>query len=282
MIKAVVLDVDGVIVGKKKGVNFPNPHRDVVNFFKEIRGKGIPLILCTGKFSHAIKSFVVSANLDNPHITDGGSLILNFLNNKIIKKHVIDKQTAKEITKKSLEKNLFIELVTDSEYYVQKGSDKSLLKKRILILQKDPISVDSILETADKEQVIKIIFVLKNSEEKIKAENILKDYRSKINFIWSSHPSMDSITFCIITKPNVSKKNAALEVLDYLGIPADETLGVGDILSDWHFMEGCGFTACPKNAADELKKLVLSKKGFIGPSVDENGIIEIINRFLHE
>jgi len=40
-IKAIILDVDGVIVGEKIGFNAPYPHLDVINKLKQIREKGI-------------------------------------------------------------------------------------------------------------------------------------------------------------------------------------------------------------------------------------------------
>jgi len=44
MIKAIILDVDGVIVGEKIGFNSPYPHPDVINRLKKIRQKGISLV----------------------------------------------------------------------------------------------------------------------------------------------------------------------------------------------------------------------------------------------
>ncbi len=39
MIKAMILDVDGVIVGEKKGFNFPWPHNDVMARLTKIKQK---------------------------------------------------------------------------------------------------------------------------------------------------------------------------------------------------------------------------------------------------
>ena len=77
MVQAVILDVDGVIVGGKEGFNFANPHAEIVPSFKTIHEKGMPLVLCTGKFVYAIKDFVIAAHLDNPHIADGGAIIID-------------------------------------------------------------------------------------------------------------------------------------------------------------------------------------------------------------
>ena len=46
-------------------------------------------------------------------------------------------------------------------------------------------------------------------------------------------------------------------------------------------MELCGSVATVENATEELKRLVTAKTtgGFIGPSVDENGILPILEHF---
>jgi len=40
-IKAIILDVDGVIVGDKAGYNAPYPPPEVINKLKQIREKGV-------------------------------------------------------------------------------------------------------------------------------------------------------------------------------------------------------------------------------------------------
>jgi hydroxymethylpyrimidine pyrophosphatase-like HAD family hydrolase len=71
--------------------------------------------------------------------------------------------------------------------------------------------------------------------------------------------------------------------MEYLGIPLTEVLAIGDTLSDWNFMNLCKYVAVPANGQDALKELAKTKgegNYFIGPSVDENGIINILDHFL--
>ena len=86
-IKGIILDVDGVIVGEKIGFNSPNPHDDVINKLKQLRNEGISISLCTAKPHFSIGEIIKNAGLDNYHIADGGSVIINPINNTIVKKH---------------------------------------------------------------------------------------------------------------------------------------------------------------------------------------------------
>lgn len=47
MIKAIITDIDGIIVGKKQGVNFPLPNELVIQKLKELHNNGLAIILCS-------------------------------------------------------------------------------------------------------------------------------------------------------------------------------------------------------------------------------------------
>ena len=84
MIKGIILDVDGVLVGGKQGYNWPGPNPDVISTLKKLREKEIIISLCTGKGTFAIKEIVEAAHLNNIHIGDGGAIVVDFLNNKTL------------------------------------------------------------------------------------------------------------------------------------------------------------------------------------------------------
>lgn len=283
MIKAIVMDVDGVIVGKKLGDNYPLPNEKVIQKLNEVHKKGIPIILCTAKFSYAINEIIERADLRNPHITDGGALVIDPLENKIITKHVFDKKLAEDIIKSCLGKNIYLEIYGADEYFVQKSQSTNFTKKRAELLQKEPTIVNSLSNQIPQTEIIKIIGFVKTQEEKPKIENTINNCMNKINFMWSHHPAIAPFQIGIITVKGVSKKSAALQVLNYLKISPDETLGIGDLLSDWNFMEICKYVATVGDESVELKKLAQTKKeeNFLcASSVDKDGFIDIINYFI--
>lgn len=129
--------------------------------------------------------------------------------------------------------------------------------------------------------VIKIIAFQDHPEIKQKIVNVLSKFEDKINYIWSTHPALFPNKPTVITVKGVSKKSASLEVLRSLNISPDETLGIGDSLADWNFMEICKYAATV-GGNQELKDLAKSKgegNYFYGSSVDENGFLEIVNYF---
>lgn len=282
MIKAIILDVDGVIVGDKTGINFPLPHSDVIQKFKKLHAKGLPIILCTGKFNFAIQEIIKQAKLDNPHITDGGALIINPIKNQIIKGHIIEKDIVKECIKSCLGQNIYIELYTPHAYFIQKNQVSEFTDKRVKVLQMEPSIVDSLSVLVEQEDIIKIIGFVDNESKMPQLEKIMSNLGNKVTFTWSSHPFLKPVRPGVITAPNVSKAHAVKEAAASLGLSFEEILGVGDTLSDWGFMELCKYAATLENGEEKLKELVKTKgegNYFISPHVNDNGIFEILNYF---
>jgi len=281
-IQAIITDVDGVIVGKNLGVNFPLPNDLVIRKLKELHKKGIPIVLCTAKFQSGIQELVKRTELNNPHITDGGALIIDPLDNKIIKKHTFEKQLVHEIVQRCIEKNIYVEAFGVDEYFIQTSQVCDITPKHTAILQQEPIIVDDLQKHLAMIDAIKVISFAKNDEEKATIDLLLEDVADMIHVVWTMHPTMLPTRVCIITINGVSKKTAAKKVLEYLKISPKETLGIGDTLGDWNFMSLCNYVATVGDESQELKNLAKAKgegNYFIGSSVDKNGMIDIIDYF---
>lgn len=283
MVKGIILDVDGVIIGEKTGFNFPNPNPLVIDKLKQIRQSGIPIALCTAKPSFAIKNLVKEIGLDNYHIADGGGLIINPVQNKIVVKNLVNSQLAKEVIDFFLKSGVYLEFYTLDNYVIQKNQLSYITEKHTPILFQDPKVVESLTTVAGKSEITKFMLVAKDESDKLKITKLLKGFEGKLNIYWGVHPSALPLQFCVLTNLGVSKEQGAIEISKNINVPFSDMLGVGDTKSDWAFIELCQYGAAMGNASDELKQLVKSKGEkfyYIGPGVNENGIIEILDFFL--
>lgn len=280
-IKAIVLDVDGVIVGDKKGYNAPYPPPEVIDKLKQIREKGIYIILCSAKSYFSVKKIVDDAHLNNIQTALAGAILVDPSNQKIIKKHVINNKIAVELTKKFFEKNIYTEIYTTEKYYIQKDQKNRITKLHRFTLSFPPIMVDNLLNQAKKSEIVKILPVTKTDEEQIIADKIFDEYKTKLMIGWSTHPAIKGYLFGNITATGISKKQSVLEIVKTYKIKREEILGVGDSLTDWDFIGVCGFAGAMGNATHDLKKLVLGKgkNGYVGKSVNQNGILDIFKYF---
>lgn len=282
MIKAIITDVDGVLAGSLRGVNFPNPHVDVIAAMKRIHKSGIPIILCTGNYYYSKLPIMKAAELANPHITDNGALVIDPLNDKVISKHGFLKDDGVELIKSLVKEGIYIEVYTDHQYFLQNDQKQPLTEKRKVILQQDPVFVESLAEIAAGEDIIKVNAFLKNEAEKQAARDILEKLEKTVHGSWTLNPSLPEWNIINITANGISKKFGAIEAITYLGLSFDDVLGIGDTVTDWDFIELCGYGAAMGNGEEKLKELVKSKgpgRFMIAPGVDENGVLEVWREF---
>lgn len=281
MIKALVLDIDGVLVGEKIGFNSPQPHTDVINRLQAICAQRIPVVLCTAKPQYSFKPIIETAKLTNPHIAFAGGIVIDPLQNKIVESHPIPAPLARNVLSACIEGNFYMELYTQDAYYVLNSQVSELTKVHTHILQQAPVLVDSLEDIAQKQEIFKILPIVPNESGIARVTDVLTPFVDKIETTWSIHPIANPHQFCNIAPKNVSKRQATLHVLSHLGIDVKDTLSVGDSTSDWKFMELTGYVATLENGQDPLKKLVKGKgtEGFIGGHVDTNGIISIFDHF---
>ena len=278
-IKGIVLDIDGVIIGKKKGFNFPMPNEKVINKLKEVSEQGISVSLCSSKPFFAMSEVVEKIGLNSFHIASGGAIIGNTVDGRVISKHLIDKTIAKKLIDFAVKNDIYIEAYTEDGYYIYRNEICDITKKRAeRVIMREATVVEDLNQIIDKD-VIQFKFTT-TEENKEKVNNLFENENIPLSLNWTFHPAILPFQVGDITSKGISKKQGIIDLAIYLGISTDNMLGVGDSNNDWNFMQLCKYTSAMGNATEELKKLVLSKGGYIGKSVDDNGIIDILDYFI--
>lgn len=282
MIKAVILDVDGVVKGSKEGVNFPLPHPAVIEALKKVRASGIPIILCSGNYYRSILSIVELAYLNNPHIADRGAFVFDPLDKVVIERHCLGTAVAKKILHELTAGSFYLEVYTDQKYYVQKDALSAFTKKRAAILQQEPVIVSSLALEVSFREIIKINVFSNSEAEKQKINEAVKPFQEEIATAWVGNPAMGTTEAVNIIKKGISKLHAVQVILKIVQVSTDAVLGVGDSMSDWEFMSACTYAAAMGNANDKLKALVKTKgegNYCIAPHVDDNGLLDVFKYF---
>ncbi len=281
-IKALILDVDGVIVGEKDGYNFPHPNKVVVHALKQIQNNGTPISLCTAKSHFAITKEIRDADLNNIHIADGGGVIIDPINNIIIKQSNLPSKQVSSLIQALIEVDIYVEFYTADTYFIQESQAGAITEKHAKIVQSYPKQVTSLAHEALRQRITKLMPIAVNEAQKAVINDIFTPFWDKITFTWGTNPAASSLKFGIVTAKGISKRQGAIEISRSLHIPLENILGVGDSSNDWQFIELCGYGAAMGNASEELKDKVRSKgkkQGFIAPSVNENGILEVFRHF---
>lgn len=280
MIRALVLDIDGVLVGEKIGFNTPDPNQQVLERLTVIRSTGIPIVLCTAKPHYSIRSIINAAKLINPHITLAGGIIIDPLNDTLVESHPFSKQTAIRLMEACVRNNFYTEVYTRDTYYVQRSHIYDLTKIHTHILQHEPEIVSEFNQIMT-EDIYKILPIVSDESGMAVVDQAFLPFKQDIEVTWSIHPIANPHQFCNIAPAGTSKRLATLNVLKHLGLEVADTLSVGDSTSDWKFMELTGYAATLENGQESLKRLVASRgdRGFTGGHVDKNGILSILDHF---
>lgn len=89
--------------------------------------------------------------------------------------------------------------------------------------------------------------------------------------------SWDPGFFCLnISHVKATKQHAILEVAKQLDIETHEIIGVGDGPNDFPLLMACGLKIAMGNAVSDLKAIA----DYIAPSVEKNGVVDIIEKFV--
>ncbi|MDP1721869.1 MAG: HAD family hydrolase [Candidatus Gottesmanbacteria bacterium] len=73
-----------------------------------------------------------------------------------------------------------------------------------------------------------------------------------------------------------TKLHAVVRIAELLKIRTDEIIGVGDSYNDYPLLSACGLKIAMGNAVPQLKAIA----DFIAPSVDEDGVATVIEKFI--
>jgi|GEM_PF-1450536 hydroxymethylpyrimidine pyrophosphatase-like HAD family hydrolase len=282
-IDAIITDVDGVMIGNRKGVNFPYPSNDVTNALVNISNK-IPVILCSGKYKKTVADLAIHLGLNNYHIADGGSSIFNPYTGDDIGNKFIDNDFVSQFIDNELLDSFHVEFYYADNYKLINDSkiDDFILNKRVEILGDQPIkaSRQDILNTNNN--LLKLVVVVKD-DEKDRLNQLVDDCKSvfgEVASFWTSHPYLENYSLFVITPNGVSKNYATKEIISKLGL-SDNILGIGDSFSDWSFMQNLKYVACIKNSQEcALESIIREQRKdnfVIAKSVNEDGLMDVFN-----
>jgi hydroxymethylpyrimidine pyrophosphatase-like HAD family hydrolase len=219
--------------------------------------------------------------LDSVHSSDNGALIVKGVNCEVFKRHPIPSSSITSLITFLKQHLSYIELYSDEQYFLENDQESELTIKHAEILQKSPTLVEDLIDCSQKEKIIRVAAMSDDPSIISKVLSDVSNFSNVLTVTLTSHPYMYPYKIFVCTQVGISKESALYEISAHLGISPNEMLGVGDTMGDWPFIKHCGYKATVANGSDELKGLVRASgnKGFVGKSVNEHGILGILNYF---
>lgn len=243
--KALIFDLDGTAI---KAEYNALPSDVVINSVKKAQEK-IIVSIATGRTFIGCKNIVEKLEIKYPCIVSGGTELINPKTGEIL--------WTKKIKVEDIKKT--IDICQSYPYEILFSKEiKGLpaLKKEI----KNEENVVYIMNTDPKDafQIIKNINLI---------ENVVAHEAGS----WTK-----GMVDIHVTHEDATKKNALLKWMELLKLNKEDVLAVGDNINDLPLLEVAGYGIAVANASEKLKQ----KANYIAPSVFDDGLVDVINKFI--
>jgi len=261
-IKAILSDVDGTLADYDSNI-LPG----VKPAIKKLQDKGVRFSLATGRAYYSnVKKIESYLNIKGIHILQGGAMIFDSLNDKILLQETISSESVKKIIQYLISKHLMFSIEALNNVYISK------------IFKENNFYAEAKNEPIEKFKFDKKVFkmviyarVNKLTEEQISAhKKNLQKIIADISIQFFAH---DGFFGADITSEKATKHTGVLEYLKFLNLSPDEVVAIGDGYNDYPLFTASGFGIAMANAPKELKEI--SK--LIVPEVNEGGMIEALD-----
>ena len=193
-------------------------------------------------------------------ISSNGTEVYDSSKNKIIYSTYLSKSKCKSIYEDIIKNNLRIVFVIDNIEYVTQFTRND---SQVLL---DDNNIDEVLN-----KKIKQIMVISKEKEKIKEYKEIIKSKYNLNIIDASDDKKEEIWFSIIS--NKASKGIALEKLaDYLNIPIENTIAIGNDKNDTSMFQVAGISVAVNNAPSSIKNEV----DYVTLTNDEDGVAKFL------
>lgn len=243
--KALILDVDGTIIPNKID---GRPSKKIVEYILKAN-KILHVGIATSRPYAILSPIVKILKLSGPSIIHSGARVVDISSQEVLWERPIERKSILKIV------NIFKKYNLPFTFN-DNGKDSNLSNYRNL---EKPLCV----------------WTLKASP--MTANLLIKDISKIPNIAAHKIPSWVKGHVTInIGHSLATKKHAIQELAKLLNIQTSEIIGVGDGHNDLPLLLACGLKIAMGNAVNELKAIA----DYVGPSVEDDGVANIISKFI--
>lgn len=226
-------------------------------------GKGNIVVICTARPRYHTLEISEDVGISNYLISSNGSEVFDIKENIIIWSSYIDKEKCKLLYEYANNNNIRIMFVLDNSEYVTKFT-----RNDNQILLNDETFNDVF------ESNVKQIMVIDKDKEKIDEFKKIVKSKYKMNILDSSNKKSEESWFSIISN-NASKGIALKKISEYLNIPIENTIAIGNDKNDISMFEIAGISVAVNNASKSIK----NKVDYVTLSNEKDGVATFLNTY---
>ncbi|WP_297421546.1 sugar-phosphatase [Clostridium sp.] len=266
MYKLIALDMDGTLLTTDKKVSARNKKA-----IKAAEEKGVKIVLASGRPLAGLTKFLEELDLlkDEDYVLSfNGGLVQNTKTKKIVSKVSLKGSDLKIIYNISKELNINIHAFSASEGLI--APKTSQYTEYEATLNGIDFTIKDFNEIDDDEDIIKVMM--------IDPQEILDPAIEKLpSELYEKYSVFKSAPFFLeFTNKEVDKGLGLKKLGEYLGIKREEIIACGDAGNDLSMVKYAGLGVAMDNATPEVKE----EANFITTSNDENGVANVIEKFI--
>jgi Cof subfamily protein (haloacid dehalogenase superfamily) len=231
------------------------------------RTTGIHFVLVTGRMFQAVRPYALEAGLDDPVVCYQGAVVAEPVSGRWLRHVPIPLELARETIAAVNEEGFGLNCYVDDELYVAEVTPEARRYADFQHLQLHPVGdlLEWLKEAPTKLVVIEDPTVLDGLKQRMLARFDGRLYISK------SLPYFLEFASADVTKA------AGLDFLsEHVGFTPEGTVAFGDGENDIELVEWAGYGVAVANAHERVKEAA----DFVCPSVDEEGVAQVLEAFL--
>ena len=261
MIKLVLIDVDGTLIGTGSAI----PSR-VLAKLQQAKAAGLHLAICTGRplFSRAAEYAELIAATE-PHIFQNGAQVARVDGSSLFES-ILPRAAFLELVALSRRTGHALEVYTASRCYAELFTEVAVEHQRLIEIPVTPKDLLSITEP-----VLRAQWVI--ARDQLPAIELEMAGISNIQFSSAGTPDMPDAVFTSVTKLGTSKLEGANVLVGHYGVTLAQTMMVGDGDNDIELLSAVGMGVAMGNASAGAKAAAIVSVR----DVDDGGLADAID-----
>jgi Cof subfamily protein (haloacid dehalogenase superfamily) len=234
---------------------------------EETRAAGIHFVLVTGRMFRSVRPYALEAGVDDPVVCYQGAVVAEPVSGRWLRHVPIPLELAREAIAALNEEGFGLNCYVDDELYVAEVTPEARRYADFQHLQLH--AVGNLLEWLD-EPPTKLV-VIDDPKVLDELKHCMVDRFNGRLYISKSLPY-----FLEFASPDVTKAAGLDFLAKHLGFARERTVAFGDGENDIELVDWAGYGVAVANAHERVKEVA----DFVCPSVDEQGVAQVLEAFL--
>ena len=272
--KLIFIDIDGTLFDHKKD-DIPESAKEAI---LNAKSKGHKIFLSTGRPYADIDKEILDLPLDGMIVSCGAVV---YVENKPIYCKTYPQKELINLIQLMLVNNIGFSLDGIHKNYLSeeaficlsglmfKNNEDSELS-RAMMAKNNCFPFEEMKEE-DLKEVVKISIFTKNKES---CEKLFQKIPDSLTGFMYKNNHLDLYNGEISIK-GITKATGLKQIANYLNIPTEDTIAIGDSLNDLDILQAAGFSICMGNGADECKKVA----DFTTKHISDDGLAYALKHF---